>query len=690
MSYPSGPIEIFTNEDTIPTSAQGGYAGGESTAAAVGMSLDQSGKALDTVDNLAVTGSTLAYGQEASATITGTSPNKTINIGIPKGMPEDTATALALDAQASADSAASARDDAQTSATEATNAAQLVNAPAADVVEAVLSRTQVDVKAFGAVGDGVADDTAAVQAAIDDAAAQGGGLVLVPVGTYLVSGALTLKAGVRLQGAPGSTRPVLRVGGASRSTWLQTAVAAGDVTVDGLEFDLAGLITSYALQVQTGARRFTMRDCTVRDAAPTALAMVETRDDVDGVTIDGCDFTGLLTGVRLNLGPRNVTIARCTFRVWRDRAIWLLGGTSTACSDVLIEGNLIEGDSFTDASDVRQPVQISGSDTALHERVRIKGNTVKGNGHSWTNPVDFGVADMISLHRCRDFEVSGNTVLDGGDGGITVAMTCQTGRVSGNLVRGTDAVGIFLGSGTGTIRDVAVTGNVVANCGLDEMGDRTTTGRSGVWAYNATGLTLTGNVFLDDQTTKTMLYGVTLRTGTTAVTLTGNTYRGVPNRVHSDVAGVDYGSPIMVRKTGNTIRNNTSAQAADPHLTAAVDASATYAVEAFIVYTSQSTADWRAGYSAPTGSSMLWTPDSVSSGESGNASASTTDRRGVALGTVVSHGGAGGVSVIARHVGTLTTGTSPGSLTLTWSQTAAEASDTTVYAGSWLRLTRIS
>lgn len=43
-----------------------------------------------------------------------------------------------------------------------------------------------DVKGHGAVGDGSTDDTAAVQRALDAAAAAGGGTVYFPVGKYLV------------------------------------------------------------------------------------------------------------------------------------------------------------------------------------------------------------------------------------------------------------------------------------------------------------------------------------------------------------------------------------------------------------------------------------------------------------------------------------------------------------------------
>ncbi len=63
-----------------------------------------------------------------------------------------------------------------------------------------------DVRDYGAVGNGVADDRPAIQAAIDAAAAAGGGGVYCPEGTYRVTDAgsarcITLKSNVRLFGA---------------------------------------------------------------------------------------------------------------------------------------------------------------------------------------------------------------------------------------------------------------------------------------------------------------------------------------------------------------------------------------------------------------------------------------------------------------------------------------------------------
>lgn len=63
-----------------------------------------------------------------------------------------------------------------------------------------------NVKDYGAVGNGVVDDTASIQAAINAALAAGGGVVLLPAGKYLVGGTLLIDDGsthksVVLQGA---------------------------------------------------------------------------------------------------------------------------------------------------------------------------------------------------------------------------------------------------------------------------------------------------------------------------------------------------------------------------------------------------------------------------------------------------------------------------------------------------------
>ncbi len=65
-------------------------------------------------------------------------------------------------------------------------------------------RQTVSVKDFGAGGDGVSDDTAAIQAAIDAVSVAGGGKLFFPRGNYLMGDNILLKSNVELIGETGS------------------------------------------------------------------------------------------------------------------------------------------------------------------------------------------------------------------------------------------------------------------------------------------------------------------------------------------------------------------------------------------------------------------------------------------------------------------------------------------------------
>lgn len=71
-------------------------------------------------------------------------------------------------------------------------------------VEQAHSRFALSVRAFGASGDGRANETQAIQAAIDACARAGGGTVLVPAGSY-VTGALFLRSDLTLLLDAGAT-----------------------------------------------------------------------------------------------------------------------------------------------------------------------------------------------------------------------------------------------------------------------------------------------------------------------------------------------------------------------------------------------------------------------------------------------------------------------------------------------------
>lgn len=61
------------------------------------------------------------------------------------------------------------------------------------------------VKDFGALGNGVADDTAEIQAAIDSVSSGGGGRVFIPAGTYIISASINFKGNTLVEGEFGGT-----------------------------------------------------------------------------------------------------------------------------------------------------------------------------------------------------------------------------------------------------------------------------------------------------------------------------------------------------------------------------------------------------------------------------------------------------------------------------------------------------
>lgn len=116
----------------------------------------------------------------------------------------------------------------------------LSNPPPLQLVSGVINARQ-----FGAVGNGVADDTAALQAALDFQKAAGGGTVYLPAGTYLIKSSLFIGSKVTLQGAgrgvttitkPASVASLLTANAAANAHSATLTDATGFVVGGGIHF----------------------------------------------------------------------------------------------------------------------------------------------------------------------------------------------------------------------------------------------------------------------------------------------------------------------------------------------------------------------------------------------------------------------------------------------------------------------
>ncbi len=92
-------------------------------------------------------------------------------------------------------------------------------------VKDVISEIQVSVKSYGAVGDGIADDTTAIQNTVARVVTNGGGVVFFPPGTYLTSLEITVaNAGVDILGS-GLRATFIKATGAAQNALNFTASA---------------------------------------------------------------------------------------------------------------------------------------------------------------------------------------------------------------------------------------------------------------------------------------------------------------------------------------------------------------------------------------------------------------------------------------------------------------------------------
>lgn len=98
---------------------------------------------------------------------------------------------------------------------------------------------------YGALGNGVADDSDAIQAAVDAAEAAGGGTVFFPAGTYRVTEVIVVPDKVSLLGA-GSSNSTIRTDHATAGTLEYSDASTSAQFIQGLRLDAA--------QANSGAR----------------------------------------------------------------------------------------------------------------------------------------------------------------------------------------------------------------------------------------------------------------------------------------------------------------------------------------------------------------------------------------------------------------------------------------------------
>lgn len=283
----------------------------------------------------------------------------------------------------------------------------------------------ISVRSFGAVGNGVADDSAAIRTALQ-AVPDEGGTLYFPAGTYLVSQdpvrawVFPLKSNLRVLGEGAATTKILLKTGADKWTRVFSGTEVENVVISDLEID-----GQHALQAINSEQRHAI-------IASYARNMLVARTVLHGMSGDGVYFHGM--------GSNNAAVANEGYG--NGRVVINFDGVS----DSIAYDNLIH-------DNVNWAMKMEADDPNHKFGNLFVGNKVHGS----STGVAIGArgvkyTDMVIAGN--DFELYGNL-----DAGQCVAIrTVARIRIQGNTCRGANGLGILFDS---DVEDITIKENTI-------------------------------------------------------------------------------------------------------------------------------------------------------------------------------------------------------------------------------------
>lgn len=356
----------------------------------------------------------------------------------------------------------------------------------------------VSVKDFGAVGDGTTDDTAAIQAAIDAVANEGGGTVYINPGNYSVS-QLVWKDTVSIFGAGNTSK----------------LIANGDPPDQGIFVSTAGPITNCFL------RDFYI-DCSAQVASGNGLYLSRlTRCEISGLYIYNARAFGSLIFKSINCKYLKNTID--TTRQWDGMTISGSGVNQSV-------NNLIEGNIVLNSYD-------SGIGFTASQGTVCVGNLVDRRA---ITPGGSYYAPGIDASGCQNSVITGNYVI-GNQFGISLLQHPNSGynpfRVTctGNTVCNS-IYGIMIGSvvvippavTTYSLNEIILSGNKIVEASvegihIDTASYITVSGND--ISYCGNGILVTGSariILNGNSINRSTAYGINISSGVTYLTFINN------------------------------------------------------------------------------------------------------------------------------------------------------------------------
>lgn len=362
---------------------------------------------------------------------------------------------------------------------------------------------------YAAAGDGAADDTTAIQAAISDAAAASA-TVYIPEGTFRI-GTLTLPSNLRIK-----LDGTLKRRNAATGALLTASAAVSNITIDGGTIDNNASTESILTLPTNGTTDIQVRGVTFTNytsASPQAISIGSSGDTLnERIRVEGCYFDGDSTannGLAVSVvngadvwvvnnnfvgaGARNetsqslTTTARGTFFIGNRfqsmiaSAMLVRPQGSTTIEDVVISGNSGTDIGNDPSHTTDKGLLVVGESTTgtagtnMIRRVRVTGNSLRyfggnaiavGGGTAQGRAEDVTIAD--NTIDAADFSGNFDNTWSGSNMGINVQNT-DGFSIAGNRIRRVGRGGIRLSgnSGSGRVtKNGTVTGNSLDLCAI--------------------------------------------------------------------------------------------------------------------------------------------------------------------------------------------------------------------------------
>lgn len=386
---------------------------------------------------------------------------------------------------------------------------------------------------FGAVGNGVADDSRALQKAIDAAAAAGGGTVCLTVGKkYLVGAPLHLKSGVTI--ASDRARATIVTAASYSESYVLDARDAKVIALRNLTFlceERPSLTRCVHLVGCTDVQldNLHVEGISAGTYVPTpgvASSALIRFEHCHRVEVRGCRLTKAYVGLNVAGNSTHVTVDDCDVHDVTQFGMHVLGGVDSHTEHLTISRCRLERIGGT-AGQVGYPIYITcgGNNPAAqkHRFVRGLDNLIIGNKKAYGQG---GNADLFAIYDIFDGVFERNALFFGGDAGLSTDR-CRKLVIAGNIIGHCHTVGINVWQ----TNDVTVTGNVVYNNYQNYGGAAHPEPRGGIRTYARSGfkaenVVIVGNRCFDDQETKTQDYGVYIHPRTRGVDIGTNTLTG--------------------------------------------------------------------------------------------------------------------------------------------------------------------